>query len=39
MVHDVNSIVFLPGNFSAKDSDKEKEVEVSPEGTMWRRGK
>ena len=28
-VHDVNSIVSLPGNLSAKD--KEKEVEVSPE--------
>ena len=28
-VHDVNSIVSLPGNVSAKD--KEKEVEASPE--------
>ena len=28
-VHDVNSIVSLPGNISAKE--KEKEVEVSPE--------
>ena len=30
-VHDVNSIVSLPGNLSAKDKEKEEEVSSSPE--------
>ena len=39
-VHDVNSIASLPGNPSAKD--KEKEVEVNPGRKMrstWEKGR